>query len=173
MEELKIQLTYNPDYFREIYYKNGQGSILTYKPVRKFIIAIVALTIATVIIYFLSYKFPGISWLIVVGLVAIFIKVAYAIIPITTYAKWKTNIETYLKEVSQYKSYSLAVTAHTIEVALDSKISIEKWDNIKSANIENDHIILRGDTSYIFPARTMKPEEFEKLKEICKMKMKQ
>jgi hypothetical protein len=174
MEEFNIHLTYNPDHFREIYYRNGQGNIFTHKSFRNAIIIPIVLLVITAIIYLISNKFPGISWLIGVGLVVILGATVYAIIAIIKYTRWKASTEAYLKELSQYKSYNLSVTANAIEVALDSKIVIEKWENIKSAIIETDYMLLRNQSgpAYIFPAKAMKTDEFEKLKEFIKIKIK-
>lgn len=68
MEDLKIELTYNLDDFREIYYQNRQGSMFTYKPTLKAIIYFFSMVLFTCIIYFVSYQIPGVSWLLVVAL---------------------------------------------------------------------------------------------------------
>jgi hypothetical protein len=175
MEELKIKLNYNPDHFKEIYYRNGQGNIFTHKPFRNVIFIPVLLLLVTIVLYFLSFKFPQISWTIGLCLAFIFVTGIYATISIVKYMKWKKGIETNLKGLSDYKSYNLTISSGAIEFSSDSKITIDKWDNLKSVLIEDEYIFLRyeNEAAYMFPAKSMSMDEYEKLKEIIKIKIKQ
>lgn len=173
MEELRIQLTYNPDHFKEIYYQNGEAGILTFKPTRKAIKYVIISALFTVIIYFASYIFPDISWLIIMGLISIFFTVIYALIVIIKHQHWKNKTESYLKDLAQYKLYNIHLTSHAIEVALDEKTFIEKWESIKSVQIFNTYIFLyKSDVpSFLFPAKSMRREEYEQLKDFIKSKI--
>jgi len=173
MEELKIELTYNPDHFREIYYQNGQGGILTYRPTRNAITYLITFTLLTAVIFVASYEWPGISWLIMLGLLAILIAGIYAFIVISNYQKWKNNAEVYLKDLAQYKLYILHLTTNAIEIVLDTKTFIQKWDNINAAQIYDTYIKLSGSDvpDFLFPAKSMRQDEFEKLKDFIKNKI--
>ena len=173
MQELNIQLRFSANHFREIYYRNGQGSIFTNKPFRNVIIIPIALIIFTGIIYLLSIKFQGISWLIGVGSILIVGTGIYAAMAIAKYSKWKIGIEKYLKNLNKYKSYKLSVTDGAIEVSLDSETIINKWENITSAFVGDECVLyIHQKPFYIFPAKSMESFEFQKLKEAIREKIK-
>ncbi|MEI9810187.1 MAG: hypothetical protein WDO16_21245 [Bacteroidota bacterium] len=76
MEELEIGLKYDPQHFREVYYKNGEGSVFTAQATQKPIWIIGFFFSVTIVIYALSFKFQKLSLLIVyavMGTIAIII----------------------------------------------------------------------------------------------------
>ena len=173
MEDLVIELSFNPENFREIYYTNGQSYLFTHKPTRSLIVIAILSALLTVAVYFLSFRFPGISWLIGLGLLATFSLTVYAIMAIVKFARWKRATESFLKDLSQYNSYKILATDNSIQVNLDTKTTIDRWSNIKSARIKENYILLYNETGpfYIFPAKSMKQEEFNQLKELVKTKV--
>ena len=167
MEDLNIKLTFNPDHFREMYYQDGKGSILKHKPTKKAILYCFLTALITFGIYFASFKRPDISWLIVLGAIILLCTGVYAVSVIAQHLKWKRSIEKFIKDIAQYKSHQLKLTSAAMELIQDSTISIEKWENIKSAQIKDDYIMLLNSNEplFIFPAKSMDPEEFYKLKD--------
>ena len=107
MEDLNITLTFNPDHFREMYYHDGKGSILKYKPTQNAILYCLLTALITFGIYLAAFKRPDISWLIVLGAVVFLFTIVYAIAVITQYLKWKSSVEDFLKDIAQYKSHQL------------------------------------------------------------------
>lgn len=167
MEELNIKLTFIPDRFREMYYHNGKGHILTYKPTQKAIIYCLLIIVTILCIYFYSFKNPGISWLIVLAAIIFLFTGIYAIYEVLKYLKWKKDVEASVRENSKYELHHLKLTAAALELTQDATITIERWENIKSATIDDNHIMLfkLSGPAFIFPASSMKTDEFLKVKD--------
>ncbi len=68
--------------------------------------------------------------------------------------------------MTAYKSHQLKLTLAALELIQDSTITLERWENIKSAQIFDDHIMLcKSDgPAFIFPAKSMTADEFFKLR---------
>ena len=167
MEDLNIMLTFNSSHFREMYYQSNRGNIFKYKPTQTVILYCLFSALITFIIFLASFKKPQISWLIVLSTIIFLFTGIYAIYVVTKHLNWKISIEKFLKEISAYKSHQLKLTSAALELIQDSKITIERWENIKSAQIFDDHIMLSKSDgpAFIFPAKSMNTEEFLKLKD--------
>ena len=175
MEKLEIQLIFNIDHFREIYYQNGQGNIFKNSLTRNAIAIPIILMVITAVFYLFSFRIPEISWLVGLGFIVIFSTGVYAIIAIIKYKKWKSQIETFLKDIGQHEIYKISITENAIELILGSTTTIDKWEIIKSARIEKNYIFLYKQEGplFLFASKSMKDEEFEKLKEFVIRKVKQ
>ncbi len=173
MNDLKIELTFDPQHFKELYYQNGQGSVFTYRPTQKAIVYFLSVALFTLIIYLVSDKMPNLSWLIVPGLLWLLFTGIQAFGVISHYQKWKNGFKALLKDLAKHKSYTAQFTFDAIEVNKDSTILIDKWDSIKSAQIYNTYIMLlkADEPAYIFLAKSMNPEDFIKLKDFIANKM--
>jgi len=174
MEELKIELTYNPQDFREIYYQNGQGSLFTYKPTQKAIIYFFSAALFICVIYFVSHKVPGISWLLVLALFGLLITGINMGITVYRYLRWKADTESYIKGFAQYKSFHIQLSPGAIEFTQDSTTTIDKWDSITAAHFFENYIMVyqEHEAAYFIPAKSMKPDEFIKLKNFISNKIK-
>ncbi len=175
MEELNIQLNYDPNHFRELYYKNGQGSVFTYMPTKNSIIITALLVLITIVIYFFSLNNSSISWLLILGSIAILFSLAATIVVIIKHQKWKNSFEEYLKKISLYQTFKISLTSKSIEVTLDSSGTIENWETIKMVQLEQDYVSLKKEAEqevYFFPAKAMTQDEFEKLKVFIREKVK-
>ncbi|HEY6506202.1 MAG TPA: hypothetical protein VIZ28_19635, partial [Chitinophagaceae bacterium] len=102
MEELEIKLKYDPQHFRELYYKNGEGSVFTARGTKKPIWVIIFFIAATIIIYALSFRFERLSLFIIYAIMATIGVTIYAYESVNFYMKWKKDIESYLKDMSKY-----------------------------------------------------------------------
>jgi len=174
MDEIKIQLKYNPDFFRELYYKNGQGSIFTYDATKKPIFISSFFITMTIILYFISLRNSSLSWLLVIGSLAILFCLVYTSIVIVKYQRWKNNIEQYLQKLSPDDIYALNLTERSVEVVIGSSITIETWDVFKKVHIESDYLSLQKEkeTAYIFPAKSMNENDFKTLSDFVREKIK-
>lgn len=83
MDDLKIELRYDPEHFREIYYRQGQNNYFKYKPTRNAIIYFGITATLTFVVYIASFTRPDISWLMVLGVFILLITGIYAIVEIT------------------------------------------------------------------------------------------
>lgn len=169
MDEMKIELKDGYNVFREMYYRDGQGSILTWKGTRKPIIAVLIFGLFTIISYLLALKYPYTEWIVSVilsslGTFGVFL---YILIKGRIYFKWKRGVEKYLNRLLKYESQWLTVTVHTIALSNSDETSIEKWENIKSVSIYPDYIVIRGGVpeAYQLPEKSMTSDQFAELKE--------
>jgi len=62
MDEMKIELKDGYNVFKEIFYRKGQGNILTWKGMRNPIIAILFFLLPAIISYLVALKYPDTNW---------------------------------------------------------------------------------------------------------------
>lgn len=174
MEDLEIELKYDPHHFRELYYKNGEGSVFTARATKKPIWIIIFLIAATIIIYGLSFRFERLSLFIIYAIMGTIAVIIYAYEPINFYLKWKKDIEGYLKEMSKYKNWAISLTEHSFEMDYDSETVIETWDKISSVHITDLYVAFAGGNGqpYLFPAKSMKKDDYNRLREFVRHKIK-
>ena len=91
----------------------------------------------------------------------------YTIYEVLKHLRWKKDVEASVKQNSKYESHHLKLTSAALELIQDATITIERWENIKSATIDDNHIMLfkLSGPAFIFPASSMKTEEFLKVKD--------
>jgi hypothetical protein len=174
MEEIVIELTFRKEDFEEIYFADGNKNIFLYPPARKFLFIIIALIIFWWIIYFLSINFPIINWLLFAIIVVIIICACYYLRIAFKYISWKNKVVKHITEISKFKYFKIILKQNSFEYNQDDDIKIEKWENIKSSRILNNSIflVLDNQENYLFPSKSMKPEEYEKFKDFIKEKTK-
>lgn len=173
MEELTIKLAYDPAHIKEIYYRNGQGSMLTYKPTRKVLTVLLIILLLTAIMYFFTYQSPVLRWIPILGIIALVVAGIKGSKVIGDYQKWKKQTEKYLEDIGRYNSYSIRLTLNAFEMLMDENTFIEKWENIRSLEINDTYIVLykTADSTYLLPARSMRQHEFESLKDFIRNKI--
>lgn len=170
MEELSVKLDYDPAYIKEIYYRNGQGSMLTYQPTRKVLTLLLIILLLTVITFFVTYQSPVLRWVTTVGVIALLVAGIKSSKVIGTYLKWKKQTEVFVSSLTRYNSYSIRVTLNAFEMKMDDNSYIEKWNNIRSFEITDSYIVLykTTDSTYLLPAKAMRQHEYESLKDFIK-----
>jgi len=173
MEPLRIQLSNQADYFREIYYSEGRKHLFTYAPTKKAITKTSLPLAITIIAYFVSRQYPAISWLIFAGALISIFMIPYMIYEIFSYFKWKRKVEAFIKRVVEEQSGILYITETSIEILSSDKSVIEKWENIKSATIQSNYILLnsKGPSDYFFTLKSMTEHEFDQLVKVVRAKM--
>jgi len=79
-----------------------------------------------------------------------------------------------LKGLAKVEKQMLTVSDQSFEMINGDETVIEKWETIKKTSISPTFIFLASEfqSQYIFPAKSMKPEEFQMLKEFVEAKMK-
>jgi hypothetical protein len=173
MEELTIKLAYDPAHIKEIYYRNGQGSMFTYQPTRKVLTILFIILLLTAIVYFFTYQSPTLRWVSVLGIIALVVAGIKGSKVIGVYQKWKKQTDKYVEDMGRYKSYSIRLTLHAFEMLMDENTFIEKWENIRSLEINDSYIVLykTADSTYLLPAKSMRQNEFESLKDFIRNKI--
>jgi hypothetical protein len=173
MEELAIKMDYDPAHVKNIYYRNGQGSLFTYPPTRKVLSRLLFIFLGTGIFFIATYQWAVLRWIAVIGVIALIIAAVKSAKVISNYQQWKKQIEGYLKDIGKYNSYSIRLTLAALEITMDENTFIEKWDNIRTFEINDMYIVLykSAESTYLFPARCMRQHEFESLKDFIKNKV--
>lgn len=175
MDDLNIAIKNGYENVKAFYYQNGNGSILTCKDTKKPIKNTIFYVLLFVFIFFFLKPSSNLGWIILAAFTSI-ICVAQLIdtfIKCRQYIKWKRSVENILDKLQKYESQQLTLTDRTIEISNSDETTIEKWDTIQHTTIKSDSIFLRGNinTSYVFPAKSMEPEQFEELTTFIKEKM--
>lgn len=173
MDELNIKLNFNSQDFWDIYYPNNQNTLLRNSHTRRIILYAGISVLVSLIIYLISFRFPRYSWLILFTQLINVGFFLYATIIAIKFVKRKNNIKTFLKDLSQYSSFYLLLAVNAVEIGMDSKITIDKWSNISSAQLNENYIQIfnKEGPLYIFPAKSMSPDEFNQLKALIKSKV--
>jgi hypothetical protein len=177
MEEVKIDLLNVYENLKAFYYQNGNGSIFTCKDTKIPIFEAVICLLVTIVLYFITLSSPQAGWIF---LTAIF-SIASCVVVIDTvkscgqYLKWKHSVESSLNKIKNYKIQQLRLTQSAIEISNADETTIENWDSIEHATIKADSVYLRNKAKafYIFPAKSMKPEEFIVLTNFIRNKIEQ
>jgi len=174
MEDTMIDLTFRESDFKQIYYSNSNKNIFAFSSIKKISFRILLLAITSGIIYFFSIDFPILSWLLMIGIISIAISISQIFIPCSKYYSWKNSTDKYLKALSGVQYFKMILKENSFEYIQDNETKIEKWDNIRSSTIRDNYIWINSSSGdkYLFPAKAMNPQEFEKLKELIKEKTK-
>ncbi|HWY34847.1 MAG TPA: YcxB family protein [Nitrosopumilaceae archaeon] len=176
MDELNIELKNGAETVKALYYTNGQGNIFTYKRTRWLILRTAGLLLLSIILYFVAINIPVITW-IFISIISSAVALASTVnLALNTrkYLNWKKQVKEFLKVLAKYESQWLTLTYSSIEIVNNDKTTIDKWENVKHISVFSDHISIRMDDQalYVFPAKSMEPEQFNKLKEFVKNRMK-
>jgi hypothetical protein len=175
MDNLKIELSDGYENVKAFYYHNGNGSILTCKDTKKPILN--TAFYFTLLFFMLIFLNPLSSvGMIILTTITSIISIANLIatlIRCRRYINWKKSVEIILNKLKKYKTEELLLTDQTIEISNTDETTIDKWDTIQHATIKPDSIFMKGstNTSYVFPAKSMEPNQFEKLSIFIKEKM--
>ncbi len=166
-------MDYDAAYVKEIYYRNGQGSLFTYQPTRKVLTRLFVILIITAVVLTATYQSPVLRWIAAIGVIVFIIAAAKSSKVISNFQKWKKQTEVYIRDMARYKSYSIRLTLNAFEMEMGENTFIEKWNNIKTFEITDSYIVLykTADSTYLLPAKSMRQHEFESLKDFIKNKI--
>ncbi len=173
MEDLSIELTFRENDFKEIYYRDNNKIFFVYPPAKKIVVRFLIIVAISIIIHFSSFIYPSINGLLYFCSLGLVICLIQLIAEGFVYFSWKQKIQHYINELLNSSYFKLNLFQNSFEYVRDDETVIEKWDNIKSAKIEDDYASLStiDNTDYLFPAKSMQPEEYEKLIIIIKEKL--
>jgi hypothetical protein len=174
MDDLTIELKEGYNVLKNIYYRNGQGSIFTYSETKRPIIVSSIFIALTVTFYFIALLYPDMGW-IGLMLLCLFISVTgiiYTVIRGKRYFSWKNSIEEYLEEVRKYETHSLTLSANAYVLSNSDETFIERWDSIQFVSINRDYISIKSNNhSYILPEKSMTPEQYIEVQNFIKQRM--
>ncbi len=174
MEELKIQLHFNPADLKEIYYSDGSGSIFRFPDTRDNIVKAFVLIVISILLYNRAMKYSEI-WAIFLLVIAVLLLAAVAfrlIMQIRNLFARKRIIDLHLKRLSKAESHWVILSDFTIEVREGNKSTMEKWGNLKRAVIKPFYITIEGKAeNYVFPSKAMSPDEFNALANVIRSRL--
>lgn len=159
---------------RELYFKEGKGSVLTYSGTRIPMLSTLIFIIFSALLYLLSLSHEQISYVVIFvfsNLIWIGLLIR-SLLSVQKYFKWKNAVDRMIKTADSYKKVCVNVKAFGFEAIYDDHIVIEKWSNFERATIAPTHIYLfQKGADYLFPARSMKESEYEKLSQVVRNKI--
>lgn len=171
---VSIELTNSGKYMKEVYFKDGQGSVFTYRTTRKQLKWTLILAVVCAIFYIVSLSFDQVAYVMIFTITGFFgaISLIWFLLNAQKYFKWKTAVNMSIKEADSYKKALLNVKSGGFEAIYDDQVVIEKWANFDRATIGPTHIFLvNKETNYIFPSNCMKDSEYEALSQIVRSKV--
>ncbi len=175
MEEIKIDLINGYEHLKEFYYQNGNGSIFTCKDTKTPVFKAIVSVLVSVILYGITLSFPNVGWIFLTILASIVsvICIMNVIKPGRQYLKWKYSVEKLLSRVKKYEVQHLKVTNDYIEMSNSDESVVDKWNSAIHATLKPDSIYLKinEQTTYIFPKKSMKPDEFVSLTKFIRAKI--
>jgi hypothetical protein len=175
MEEIKIELKDGYNTAKAIYYRNGNGSIFTYHKTRRSILFTSIFAILSLILFLVAFNYPETGWIFLLVICSVTTIVCAIVLGINskTYLTWKRPTDAYLNQLRKYQTQWLTLTPHSLELTSHDESSIEKWENIKHVSFKPDSISMSGDNcpSYLFPEKSMEPDQFIKLKDFIRQRM--
>lgn len=161
MEERTIELNTNVHFFKEIFFKNGQGSVFRNNLTKMSFRTTLFLALMTIGFYFLGVENADLSWLFIIFLVFTFIAFIFFAIAAVKFNSWKKTVKAYLNNVEVIKESKLTLREDLFKLQVDEKTIIERFSVIKKVTINPTYISIYGqDEHYLFPSKSMKPEEY-------------
>lgn len=178
MEELTIALQFNANDFKEIYYAGKrERNVLTSRQTKGPLRLTLTLSGLSVMLYPAANKAQQATtiFLFVICCLLTAASLVYCIVVVTRFYMRVSGINVYLKSLSKYRSFNLHLGDKTIELAFDEELTIDRWENIKRMVAKPSYVQLQFEpgNSLSFPKKSMTEEQFAKLQEFVKEKIRQ
>jgi hypothetical protein len=172
---ISIEMTNAMQSVKEIYYADGKGSVFTNRNTKRSLIWTLLFLILAGLLYLFSFSDRvALIFLFVVASGAFLISLWFFFFRAKAYFQWKDRVESMLKGLAKVEKQTLTVSDQSFELINGDEVVIERWETVKKTSINPTFIFLASEfqSQYIFPAKSMKPEEFQMLKEFVEAKMK-
>ena len=169
-----IELTNGPQVLRELYFKEGRGSVFTYKKTRVPLLLTLLAALFCVLYYFLSAGSNQTSYIVtftIASLITVLFLLRF-LLHARAYYEWRKGVDKVIKRANSFKKVRLNIKASGFEAIYDEQVVIEKWSNFNRATISPTYIYLfQPGAGYLFPAGSMQPAEFEALAQLVRSKV--
>lgn len=166
---IEIELTFNPEHFKEIYFRENQGSYFLSSAIKKQFTVLLILVVLEIIVYAI---FPDNGLLIGPVSIALAICLGYYLYAAFIIWKWKREIKQFLKSESAFSKCQIILTENSFSIKKDETEHIEKWEIIKSVDITPEYLTISGKQEYLIPRKSVSTESYEILKKIVSEKVK-
>lgn len=164
-----INLQINRKDFEEVYFSGASGSLLFSSATKGKTVTtiIVGLILAILFIFkddFSKEKF-GILYFVsfLFLLCVIFLSVA-----INKVSRWKKEVTAYLKTLENAEMYQIKFNKKIFTVNINNEKETCLWTEFTAAEIGERFIALEGKYNYMFPQKSMSPQDYEVLKQAVK-----
>jgi hypothetical protein len=168
--KVEFDLHFKSEEFREIYFRNHQGSYLL-SPATKQTAIILAIIGAILLVVLLIDAVQNISVLTITISIAFGISLLLYLNAAFKLWKWKREVAVFLKRESAYSSYRIILTNESFNLTQDDTEHIEKWSNIKTADITPDYVILNGVQDYLIPQKSIGKDQFDIFRKVVSEKL--
>lgn len=169
---MKISITNYIENIRQLYFKEGKGSLLTYKPIRYHLFYFSLLLMVIVAFLFVAVNSNKYIFVTVLGCLLTLGYMIYIIVRLFNYFRWMKSVESYLESLKDFNEAEVLLNENSFEFLSANCSLIEKWIDVRELKCFNDHISFQiGQTAqYIFPAASMSKQEFQALVTFIKEK---
>ncbi|TNE81512.1 MAG: YcxB family protein [Bacteroidetes bacterium] len=160
---MDIELEFNPDHFKEIYYKDRKGNyfLSTYtKSAFGFFLISSALLFIVVYRYKDEVMYILFLCLIVLASLGAYLNAAWHLY------KWKQDVKDYISSVGKYAHHRLILSDESFRLIQDQTETIVKWNAIKSVKITPEYLSITSSEDFIFPMKAIGAVRYE---EVCRM----
>jgi len=167
--KIEIDLKFNPEDFKEIYYRDLQGNYFRGPTTqRAFITLLILIALEIIVLSFFS-EIVMLKSVVTIALIIClgnYMYVAYIL------WKWKKQIRRFLKREGAYSKHRLILTEKAFCLVQDELEHIEKWQNLKSADITPTFLKISGKQEYLIPMKSIGYDQYELLRKIVAEKTK-
>lgn len=162
---MKIAISNYIESIRQLYFKEGKGKLITYKPIRYHFFYFSLLTLVIIAFLFVAINSNKYIFVTALGCLLTLGYLVFIMVQIFNYFKWKTSVESYLENLKEFNESEILLTENSFELLSANSSFIEKWSDVREVKSFNDHISfqIREVSQYIFPAASMSNQEFQEL----------
>lgn len=164
MEDLEITLQHKRKNWEEIYFAGNRASYFLSPTVMKYFV--MAILCAAAGIYFLIIEMPiG----VVVMMLAMFaLALATYLYSVKVLYTWKRSVVKHLDYLDSFREFKVVLTSQAMTLISDDVEYIVKWNTFKRVLINDQYILLEDDESFMYPRKSMSPQEYEQMKKFVR-----
>ncbi|MCJ8154935.1 hypothetical protein MKJ01_14295 [Chryseobacterium sp. SSA4.19] len=152
--------------FEEVYFSGTAGSLFFSPGTKGRTVTTLVVGLILLILFFfkddLSKEKYGILYFVsfLFLLCAVFLSVA-----INKASRWRKEVTAYLKTLENAEIYQIKFNKKIFTVNINNQKETCLWTEFTSAEISDTFISMEGKYNYMFPKKSMTPEEYESLKQ--------
>jgi MFS family permease len=121
-------------------------------------------------LFFASLLWQAAEWLFVLAALVLLGALLLTIHPLYHLLKARIAIERWATEMEKAGPVVLTIKENGFEYAQDGKATITPWSAVTSVQLHEDHIVLDGNVSFLFPKHAMTDSQYEGLVRVFREK---
>ena len=172
MTEFQFDLKNDPEIYRELYFKEGYRTVWEFS--RKALTAFLVFLALTAVAFAFAYKNNMTDQsMVIVGIAFVGLMITFFrfMAKVGKYRRWRAPIDAYIADITRYRSYSMSLSPHAVELKLDGVSHIEKIEEIVHSSIDHEYISFgnsQSPTKYLIPKKSVRQNEYERIKSFLK-----